>query len=62
MAPDLVGASYLGHMADLATPFVHYQVPGDDQFEEDYTELIRRYSRTPSPRSRWKRCTGGCQS
>jgi hypothetical protein len=49
MAPDLKRASYLGDMADLATPCVQYQVLRDVQFEPNYTRLEHKYPKVPFP-------------
>ena len=49
MAPHLKRASYLGDMADLATPSIQYQVLRDVQFEPDYTKLIDKYPKVPFP-------------
>jgi hypothetical protein len=49
MVPHLERASYLGDMADLATPSIQYQVLRDVQFEPDHTKLEAKYPKVPFP-------------
>jgi len=49
MAPQLERASYLGDLADLATPSLEFQVLRDVQFEDDYTKQLDKYPKVTFP-------------
>jgi hypothetical protein len=49
MVPRPERISYVGDLADLATPSLQYQVLRDVQFESDHTKLEHRYPKVPFP-------------
>jgi hypothetical protein len=49
LAGDPKRFSYLGDLADLATPSIQYQVIGDVQFETDPAKLEGKYPKVPFP-------------